>query len=363
MATLLTPKLLRRGLEVFALISIVIFGGMLLYGNNLQKFLEGIASLQWRWVAVGICLASMDWFGGGLRLFLFARHLKPDMPLKGCILAGGLTTFAGYVTPAQSGSGPMMIYTLNRYGLPVPQAMITALMSLITTVLFFSVAGPTAVFLGAGSSLGEHGVLLGVSLNDLFRASLGTFVTIGLIVLVLIVFPGVARKIAKHLVSKLERRGSEKLARRVEKLRDGIDRAHESLVAFFRLRGWLALLGGIVLTGAAFSNRLLAGYVVLRMLNVPAPFVDVLLLQTFIVFLLYFAPTPGGSGVAEVLSAAVMSIYVPRELTPVYILCWRIVVSYLTVGFGSFVFWHWLKGAEERGEEVEVTDQGQASGP
>ncbi len=350
MASPITPKLIRRGLELFALISVVGFVGMLLYGNNLQEFLGAMSSLSWPWVIVSLGLASMDWLGGGLRLYVFARRLKRDIPLKGCFVAGGMTAFAGYVTPAQSGSGPMMIYTLNRHGLPLPQAMITALMSLIATVLFFSAAGPTAVFLGAGQSLGAHGVLAGVSLNDLFRASLGGFVTIGSVMLLFIVFPGVARRIARRLVSLFEKRGNQKLAERIEGLRGGIDRAHESLVAFFRVSGWLSLLGGVALTGFAFANRLLAGYVVLRMLGIHAPFVDVLLLQTFIVFLLYFAPTPGGSGVAEVLSAAVMSIYVPRELTPSYILLWRIVVSYLTVGFGSFVFWQWLRGAEGRAD-------------
>lgn len=84
------------------------------------------------------------------------------------------------------------------------------------------------------------------------------------------------------------------------------------------------------------------------MLGIKEHFVDVLLLQTLITFLLYFAPTPGGSGLAEILSTAVMSIYVPRPLTPSYILLWRIVVSYLTVAVGSVVFWRWLKRAEER---------------
>ena len=75
--------------------------------------------------------------------------------------------------------------------------------------------------------------------------------------------------------------------------------------------------------------------------------------QTLITFLLYFAPTPGGAGLAEIVSATVMSIYVPRDLTPSYILLWRIVVSYLTVGFGSTVFWYWLKGAEGRRASAE----------
>ena len=52
-------------------------------------------------------------------------------------------------------------------------------------------------------------------------------------------------------------------------------------------------------------------------------------MQTLVMFLLYFAPTPGASGIGEVLSAAVMSSYVPRELTPIYILIWRLTLTLL----------------------------------
>ena len=82
-----------------------------------------------------------------------------------------------------------------------------------------------------------------------------------------------------------------------------------------------------------------------------ANFVDILLVQTLVMFLLYFAPTPGASGVGEVLSAAVMSSYVPRELTPIYILIWRLTLSYFTIAFGFLVFSGWvrrgLKGVDE----------------
>lgn len=347
MANKIAPRLLRRGLELFALISLLGFGGMMLYGNNLRKFLEAMVSLKWGWVFVGVLLASHDWWGGGLRAWVMARQVYPKASLKGCVVAGGMATWAAYLTPSQTGSGPMLIYTMNRYGIPLPEAMISALMTFVATVLFFTVAGPLAVFLGAGQSLAAHGVLgRTITLNDLFRMSLGGFIGVGILILLLISFPGLARRLARSLVRLLKRRGSEKLVSRVVAIEDGIDRAHHALVGFTRGRGWIALAAGVLLTGAAQANRLLAGYVVLRMLDIHAPFVDVLLLQTLIVFLLYFAPTPGGSGLAEILSAAVMSIYVPRELTPSYILLWRIVVSYLTVTTGSFVFWKWLKGAE-----------------
>jgi hypothetical protein len=54
-----------------------------------------------------------------------------------------------------------------------------------------------------------------------------------------------------------------------------------------------------------------------------------------------------------VLSAAVMSVYVPREVVPLYTLIWRLTLSYWTIGFGAWVFSTWvregLKGMEDGG--------------
>ena len=346
MAMMVTTRLLRRGLELFAGISALGFVGLLLYGNNLSLFLEAMLSLQWGWALLGVGLASLDWVGGGLRLWVIARHVYPKVTLQGSVVAGWLNAWCGFLTPTQTGGGPLMIYALKRYGVPLPEATISSLMTFVATVMFFAVAGPVALLLGAGRSLEQHGILgRAFTLYDLFRLSLGGFIAIGLVMIGLFAFPEMARRIGQRLVSWLERR-RPRLASRVNEMREGVDRSHECLVAFFRGKGWAALAAAVVLSSLAFANRLAAGYVVLRALDIQAHFVDVLLLQTLITFLLYFAPTPGGSGLAEVLSAAVMSIYVPRVLTPSYILLWRVITCYLTVAFGSFVFWRWLKGAE-----------------
>jgi uncharacterized protein (TIRG00374 family) len=134
-------------------------------------------------------------------------------------------------------------------------------------------------------------------------------------------------------------------------LEHGIDQVHDAIERFNSPRGWLAIGLATVISGPSHANKLLAGYVALCALGIETNFVDVLLLQTFITFLLYFAPTPGGSGIAELISAAVMSIYVPRALTPLYTVLWRLVLSYYTIGFGAVVFSSWvrrgLKGIEQ----------------
>ena len=85
----------------------------------------------------------------------------------------------------------------------------------------------------------------------------------------------------------------------------------------------------------------------MRALGLQAHFIDILVLQVTVSFLLYFAPTPGGAGAAEAISAAVMSTYVPDPLLPAYTIIWRFTMSYATVIFGSFVFYRLLHGTLE----------------
>jgi glycosyltransferase 2 family protein len=351
MPSVLTPRFLLRGFAVFVGISLLGYAGVLLYGDNLPAFVRALGQIRWGWIVVGLGLASMDWFGGGLRNWVLVRHVHPNPPVGGMILSGGMGAWAAYLTPLQSGAGPMMMYAMRRAGVPLPVAVTATLMSFIATVLFFAIMGPLAIALGAGHSLGKHGNVLGLTLYDLFLGSLGLFVGIGVVLVVVIVFPGLARNWLHRLAERLSRR-SRRVADRIEGLRRGIDEAHQSVLAFNSPRGWLALLWATLLSGPSHANKLLAGYVALRAVGLHAHFVDTLLLQTFITFLLYFAPTPGASGIAELLSTVVMSsVYVPKELTPLYTLIWRAILSYFTLAFGFFVFFRWvhhrMRGVDE----------------
>ncbi len=359
MASVLTPRLLLRGFFVFAGISILGYAGVLLYGDNLQAFVDAARHIHWQWVLVGLGLASMDWFGGGLRNWVLVRHVHQDPPVGGMILSGGMGAWAAYLTPLNSGAGPMMIYAMRRAGVPLPVAVTTTLMSFIATVLFFALAGPLAIVAGAGKSLGQHGNVLGLTLYDLFIGSLGLFVGIGVVLVIVIIFPGLARDWLHRVAVRLSKR-SQRVADRIEGLTRGIDEAHESVLAFNSPKGWLALFWATILSGPSHANKLLAGYVALRAVGIQAHFVDVLLVQTLITFLLYFTPTPGAAGIAELLSSAVMSsVYLPRELTPIYTLIWRSILSYFTLAFGFIVFSRWVHGRfkTQRGiDEEELPD-------
>jgi glycosyltransferase 2 family protein len=360
MALALTPRLLRRGLELFAAISLcgvaILVGYYLIrFGDRVDVFLTPFLRLHWIWLPVGLVLASMDWVGGGLRLWVCTRYVHPGVKLRDMILAGGFGAWGAYLTPFQSGSAPMSTWVMKRAGVPVPVALSSIFVTFIATVGFFAIAGPLAVWFGAGKSLATHGLVLGITLYDLFKTSLTIFGFLGLLMLTAVVFPGVVKRFIQRLAGRFARR-SPKAAERMEKLSAGVDRAHDCMVAFGSPKGLLTLLLAIVISAPSHANKLLAGYVTMRILGIPADFTDILLLQTLISFLLYFAPTPGASGLAELTSAAVMSLYVPRELTPSYTLIWRFINSYATVIVGSLIFWYWLRrGLIGREEHVGIS--------
>jgi len=362
MASPLSPKLLLRGFEIFVGISLVGYVAVLFYGDNLPAFLHGLTQLHWGWVLVGLALASMDWIGGGLRIWVVARELHPNPPLKGMLLAGGMSAWAAYLTPLQSGAAPMMVYTMRRYGVSVPVGMTTALVTFVATIVFFGITGPLAILLGAGHSLGSKGDLLGLSLYDLFLGTLGVFGTLGVLLVVVIVFPQVASKLV-HRVAVWAGRRSRRIEAKLEKLLVGIDEAHAAIARFNTPRGWLSLFWATLLSGPSHANKLLAGYVALRVIGIQAHFVDVLLVQTLITFLLYFAPTPGASGIAEVLSAIVMTAYVPAALTPLYTLAWRTILSYFTIAFGALVFSSWVRQGIKGLDELDDAPVPAPAGP
>src|SRR2546426_3869874 len=126
MALALTPRLLRRGLELFAAISL---GGVALlvayylirFGDRVDVFLTPFLSLHWGWVAAGLVLASMDWFGGGLRLWACTRYVYPSVRLRDMVLAGGVWAGGAYLTPFQSRSPPPSMWGMKGARGPLPR--------------------------------------------------------------------------------------------------------------------------------------------------------------------------------------------------------------------------------------------------
>ncbi|MCB0292949.1 MAG: hypothetical protein KDH97_22030, partial [Calditrichaeota bacterium] len=68
-------------------------------------------------------------------------------------------------------------------------------------------------------------------------------------------------------------------------------------------------------------------------------------------FILYFTPTPGGSGIGELSIATLMASIVPGYLLPVYTVLYRAYHLFLPAIFGAWVL---LKELHPRNERAKV---------
>ena len=51
----------------------------------------------------------------------------------------------------------------------------------------------------------------------------------------------------------------------------------------------------------------------------------------------------------------------PRELTPIYILIWRLILTYFTLGFGFLVFSSWVRQGLKGVDQTALGGAGRAS--
>jgi uncharacterized protein (TIRG00374 family) len=98
---------------------------------------------------------------------------------------------------------------------------------------------------------------------------------------------------------------------------------------FFRLNSssfiWVCLLSLIFML-----SRSIMAFLCLRFLGIQAAALgDVLETQLSLIFLIYFAPTPGSSGLAEGASMLMMHGAMPAGIVPYYNLLWRCSTLYL----------------------------------
>ena len=68
------------------------------------------------------------------------------------------------------------------------------------------------------------------------------------------------------------------------------------------------------------------------------PLAHVYVIQFVISALVYFVPTPGGSGGAEAGAAAWMRLLIPEALLGAHTVLWRAATAYLSVAVGGLLF-------------------------
>jgi hypothetical protein len=337
-----SAKVMVRGIQGFILFSIA--GTALgIWWKRPTGFDVLLSHLQWPFVALLVPLIAVDHLVGGMRYRLyFDGKILPYVSLWNCMRSNWANIFMGAATPFQTGGGPAQLYILWRCGAKISDGILASLVNFIATLVFFLAATIAAMVLLPADLFGEN-----------FAPLLQTgFVAIGGmagLVLAVLTFPTVGLKINHQLFRLIPLRNRKFLA-----LRDRLLKTLETETHRFR-DAWRQILSRhkwrLAVTVAAtlvlFFNKYLIGYVIARALGQRVPFDMFIGLQIIQLFMIYFAPTPGASGVAELSSLWLMEKVMPVSVLLIYAVIWRVATTIIGAVIGGVVMLldmrHWTQ--------------------
>lgn len=327
-----SAKVVTRGIQGFVLFSLV--GTILGMWWKRPAGLESLVSQSdWRFALLLLPLVTLDFFLGGLRYRLFFDgKVLPFVSLWDCMRSNWANIFMGAATPFQSGGGPAQLYILWRCGATVADGVLASLVNFSATLIFFLIASFAAVLLLPADLFGKN---FGPILKTGFLVIGGMT---GLVLLVLL-FPKLGLRMIEKILGLLPMRGAKFLALRerlLSKLAAETQRFGDGFRKILQQKK-IALAVTVVATLALFFNKYLMGYVIARALGQDVPFGIFIGLQIIQLFLIYYAPTPGASGVAELSSLWLMGKLMPESLLLVYAVLWRFATTMLGAVIGGVI--------------------------
>jgi hypothetical protein len=298
-----------------------------------------LSDLRWVYFVLMLLVLPVESLASTARIWLICRVLHPGVSFWACLQSEFANVAIAMLTPSQSGGGPGQIYMLNRAGgVSVGTGLTATLISFMGTMLGLLLLGFYSL-LAAG--IGASG--------PLFLAPVWMLTMIAAGLLLGATWPDCCRVVLAALSRAVWR-----VLRRPETVADwwpphvapvgpAVDRmdpttarlvdllyTYREDVRRFLRQGKGCFVAVCALSVSFLLARAVMPYLCARFLGVEGgTFREIVEVQMALIFLVFFAPTPGGAGIAEGASLSIMGDIVPPGTAPLYNLLWRFSTCYL----------------------------------
>ena len=305
------------------------FGGLFALSRGSQGE-DVVTRVSGGFLALSLGAALADYVFCGLRHHVFLRRLVPGTRLWLPIRADLVGRFTGAVTPSQTGGGPGQIFVLYRGGIPLPTILSILAINFMATLLFLGVSGGVAIWV-----LGDR--VSSVVVGHLVRWGFLVMVAMIGFLALSVTRPDLVARPLQALARRLEGRAgflAEATRRGSTALVDSAERYKTSCIRCFR--EWPALpVIAVVLTFVVYVNRFTLAWLILRGLGFEGSYLLTVTVHAVLQLILYVAPTPGGSGIAELSTGALMALLLPTAALAPFTLVYRFFLTYLPAALGA----------------------------
>ncbi len=298
---------------------VLVISGTVIYTTVDIHTLKNLDRFKSWSIALALFAVSLGLFFDGSRLMHLVKISGEKITLYQAVQVIFGNYFLALLTPGATGGAVAQLMFLRHAGVPTGKAAVLVIVRTILSIFFLILCMPF-IFMH------DSGIVPGIS-NDTLMA-----ITITAFVVIVIMVVGARRGYLDYLVIRLTR--NMKRQRRIK------------VFAFYRdTKSAIALLAAspksMLLVFVESGLNLLCIYAIVPCLLLGlgvtgADWYSVMGRMIFLNMLLYFTPTPGGSGIAEGGFVLLFSDTVPAGTVGIVAVCWRLIAEYIPFLVGLY---------------------------
>ena len=310
-------KVYKRFMALILLV--VVISGVVIYTTVDINTLKNLNRFQPWSIVLAILAVGLGMFFDGSRLMHMVKISNEKISLYQAVQVVFGNYFLALLTPGATGGAVAQLMFLRHAGVPTGKATVLVIVRTLLSIFFLVLCMPF-IFLH------DEGIVPGISNHTLMAITLTAFVVIIAIVV------GARQGTLDYFVIHFTRRMKNSRRRKVF----AFYRDTKCAIALLLQSPWKMLLvfvesGLNLLCIYAIVPCLLLGLGV-----TDADWYTVMGRMIFLNMLLYFTPTPGGSGVAEGGFVLLFSETVPAGTVGIIAVCWRLIAEYIPFLIGLY---------------------------
>ena len=309
-------KMVKRGL--FLGLIVLLVSAVTIYFTIDLKALASLDHFKLSSLILAALALIVGLFFDGRRLQRLVKMIGYDLSLQAVLRVIFSNYFMALLTPGASGGAVAQVLILKSYGIPLMEATPIVLVRTIFSILFLIVMLPLVVWqTDVTIPYISQGLLLTLSFLAVFS----------LLLVLYLLQTKFVRSLIYQLGNRLHKTSPKSLLIKLDRLNEGFGLLYkhprDSFLVF--IESGLSLLALYCIGPAlmfAFTGDL--------------PLVTLLGYMIVLNLILYFAPTPGGTGVAEGLFIVLFGAFVPTGTIGLIAVAWRLVAEYIPFLIGMY---------------------------
>lgn len=282
-----------------------------------------------------IIVVILYYFMDVIRFKFIMNAIEVKVPIKLLMKLTFINMFISNITPSAMGGGFIQVYFLNKEGVDLGKATAGSILRAMLAMSLFMLSAPLIMIFDQNIQQQLSGY------NLLFFAIL----MLSLESIILYLFftlsknPNALARKGKALVKFFYRIFRKEVeGHKLEMIDEEIKKFSSTLKMFRNGKKSSVVLA--ILTSVLFLLFLfLIPAVLIYFLNPNTIIIEVMLSMVVITSIMYFSPTPGASGIAEISFVMIFSKYVQKSEIVVLVFLWRLTTIYLGVLIGMLLFY------------------------